>query len=91
MEVGFYRAIEGLWLRLDFIVASSIGTLNGAFIAGSVSPTELGGLWRASCRKDGIGRNLRWLLEPRRRPGQWSSRGPHASLVGSSLARSPRR
>jgi NTE family protein len=69
MEVGFYRAIEELGLRFEFIVSSSIGALNGAFIAGGMPPAELGALWRSFRRQNGIGLNLRWLLAPRRQPG----------------------
>lgn len=69
LEVGFYRALHELGLPVDFIIGSSIGALNGAFIAGGMSPDDLAALWRGFHREDGIRWNLRWLLDPRRRPG----------------------
>ena len=69
LEVGFYRALRELGLPLDFIIGSSIGALNGAFIAGGMPPDDLAALWRGFRREHGIRWNLRWLLGPRRRPG----------------------
>ncbi len=45
VEVGFYRALTELGLRFDFIVGTSIGAINGAFIAAGMTPAELGQLW----------------------------------------------
>lgn len=69
MEVGFYQALWELGLRIDFIVGSSIGALNGAFIAAGVPPSELARLWTGFRRRDGVRFNMRGLLKPRRRPG----------------------
>lgn len=69
LEVGFYRALHELGLPVDIIIGSSIGALNGAFIAGGMPPNDLAALWRGFRRQDGIRWNLRWLLAPRRRPG----------------------
>lgn len=69
LEVGFYRALHELGLPLDFIIGSSIGALNGAFIAGGVPPEDLAALWRGFRREEGIRWNLRWMLGPRRHPG----------------------
>jgi NTE family protein len=52
VEVGFYRALVELGVRIDLIVGTSIGALNGAFIAGGTSPDELAHLWRAARRSD---------------------------------------
>lgn len=69
MEVGFYRAITELGLPVDFIIGSSIGALNGAFMAAGMAPAELAALWVGFRRQDAIRLNLRWLLQPRRHPG----------------------
>lgn len=69
LEVGFYRALHELGLSVDFIIGSSIGALNGAFIAGGMPPDDLAALWRGFRREHGIRWHLRWLLDPRRRPG----------------------
>jgi len=69
LEVGFYRALHEIGLPVDLIIGSSIGALNGAFIAGGMPPADLAALWRGFRRQDGIRWNLRWLLDPRRRPG----------------------
>ncbi|MGQ0570638.1 MAG: patatin-like phospholipase family protein [Armatimonadota bacterium] len=45
VEVGFYRAIIELGLRVDLVVGTSIGAINGAFIAAGASPAELERLW----------------------------------------------
>lgn len=54
VEVGFYRALWELGLPVDFVIGSSIGALNGAFIAASVPPPILAELWRRFRRKDAI-------------------------------------
>ncbi len=45
VEVGFYRAIIELGLSVDLIVGTSIGAINGAFIAAGAGPAELERLW----------------------------------------------
>ena len=69
LEVGFYRAVRELGLPVDFVIGSSIGALNGAYIAAGMSPDELTRLWLTFRRREAIRLNLRWLLEPWRRPG----------------------
>lgn len=46
LEIGFYRALVEIGVRIDLITGASVGALNGAFIAGGASATELAGLWR---------------------------------------------
>ena len=38
VEVGFYKALVELAVPIDLIVGTSIGALNGAFIAAGVAP-----------------------------------------------------
>lgn len=84
MEVGFYRALTEFGVRPDFILGSSIGALNGAFIAGGVSPSELAGLWREFRLSRAFSLNLGWLRRPRRRPGFFSL-GPLRSWLRRTL------
>lgn len=45
MEVGLYRALVELGVHIDFVVGTSIGALNGAFIASGRPPQELEAIW----------------------------------------------
>jgi NTE family protein len=47
LEVGLYRALVELGIPIDLIVGTSIGALNGAFIAAGTSPAELARIWRS--------------------------------------------
>jgi len=44
-EAGFYRALLELGIKVDFIVGTSVGAINGAFIASGMSPAWLRRLW----------------------------------------------
>ncbi|MBI1820278.1 MAG: patatin-like phospholipase family protein [Nitrospirae bacterium] len=46
IDVGLYQAINELGMKVDFIVGTSIGAVNGAFIASGVPPAEVAALWR---------------------------------------------
>lgn len=46
VEVGLYQALVDKGIKIDFVVGSSIGAINGAFIASGVPPRELADLWR---------------------------------------------
>jgi NTE family protein len=72
MEVGFYRTLTELGLRVDFILGSSIGALNGAYIAGGMTPDKLAGLWCDFRLRQTLSINWRWLLDRHRRPGFFS-------------------
>lgn len=72
MEVGFYRALAECGIRADFILGSSIGALNGAYIAGGMSPAELVRLWTGFRLSRAISLNWALPLHPRRRPGLFS-------------------
>lgn len=72
MEVGFYQALTEFGIRPDFILGSSIGALNGAFIAGGMAPPELIRLWREFRLSRSLSINWSWLFHPHRRPGFFS-------------------
>lgn len=65
LEVGFYRALAEMGVVIDFIAGSSIGALNGAFIAAGVSATELCELWHNVRFRDIFGLNWRSLVNLR--------------------------
>jgi len=71
-EVGFYRAVKELGLRVDFVVGSSIGALNGAYIAAGMPADELARLWLSIRRRDAIRWNWEGLLQPRDKPGLYT-------------------
>jgi NTE family protein len=56
--VGLYRALVELGIRIDLIVSSSIGAVNGALVAAGLSPEEIEGRWRALRTRDVVG--ARW-------------------------------
>lgn len=72
MEVGFYQALTEFGVRMDFILGSSIGALNGAYIAGCMRPDKLVSLWRDFRLRQALAINWGWLLNPHRRPGFFS-------------------
>lgn len=72
MEVGFYHALTDSGVRADFIIGSSIGALNGAFIAGGMAPSELVRLWTAFRLSRALGINWAWLRHWHRSPGFFS-------------------
>lgn len=45
VEVGFYKALCELGISLDLIFGTSVGALNGAFIAAGFTPDKLEALW----------------------------------------------
>lgn len=69
VEVGLYQALAELGLPVDLVIGSSIGALNGAFIAAGIPPAELARLWAESGRRDAVAINFAALLSPRRSPG----------------------
>lgn len=71
LEVGFYRALADLGIRLDYIVGSSVGALNGAAIAAGLTAAELTELWRSIDRQDIVGANRSAWLRP------WRCTGPY--------------
>lgn len=47
LEVGFVQALWEAGVRFDGIVGSSVGALNGAFLAAGGHPDKLGEIWRS--------------------------------------------
>jgi len=59
--VGLYRALVELGIRIDLIVSSSIGAVNGALIAAGMSPKELERHWKTLSRADIVGSRWQFL------------------------------
>ncbi|MBI1819002.1 MAG: patatin-like phospholipase family protein [Nitrospirae bacterium] len=57
IEVGFYKAIVEKGIKIDLIVGTSIGAVNGAFIADGMSPGDLALLWQNLSVQDLYGVN----------------------------------
>ncbi|MBI2467702.1 MAG: patatin-like phospholipase family protein [Candidatus Rokubacteria bacterium] len=64
VEVGLYRALVELGIRLDLVVGTSVGAINGAAIAAGVPPDALARLWRGLTRRNvfALNRQLFWKL-----------------------------
>ncbi len=69
LEVGFYRAVREFGLPIDLVIGSSVGALNGAFIAAGAPPDELVRLWLKVRRWDVMRWNWKGLLRARHDPG----------------------
>jgi len=64
VEVGLYRALMELGVRIDLVIGTSVGAINGAAIAAGLSPDVLARLWRDLSRRDvfALNRQLFWKL-----------------------------
>ncbi|TAM00976.1 MAG: hypothetical protein EPN70_20830 [Paraburkholderia sp.] len=69
MEVGFYQALTEYGVQPDLILSSSIGALNGAYIAGGMTPRQLIELWRDFELRRAVSVNWAWLRRGRRSAG----------------------
>lgn len=69
MEAGFYQALTEYGVRADLILGSSIGALNGAYIAGGMAPRQLIELWRDFELRRAVSVNWDWLRRGRRSAG----------------------
>jgi NTE family protein len=58
VQAGMLIALEEAGVRPDFIVGTSVGALNGAWMAGGRSAEDLGDLWRTLHRSDVFPVNL---------------------------------
>lgn len=63
-EAGFYRALVELGVKIDFVVGTSVGAINGAFIASGMSPEWLRRLWREFAASRPFGFNWDLLRAP---------------------------
>jgi NTE family protein len=72
IEVGFYQALVELQIPIDRVIGSSVGALNGAFIAAGMPPEKLAELWCGIRRGDIARVNWKGLLRPRHLTGLWS-------------------
>lgn len=72
LEVGFAQALEDLDVGYDRVLGTSIGALNGAFLAGGMSPADLASLWRSARLWRLVRPNWRWFVHPRTQPGPLS-------------------
>ncbi len=59
--VGLYRALAELGIRIDLIVSSSIGEVNGALIAAGLSPEESKAAGGALRTRDVVGAHWQFL------------------------------
>lgn len=66
IEAGFYRALVELGIEIDLVIGSSVGAINGAFIAASTPPKVLWRLWEEIAFKDLFSFNWRLVWRPRR-------------------------
>ena len=60
LQAGFYRAVCELGIKIDLVVAASIGALNGAFIAAGMPPRIIMQEWARVRRRDIF--SLNWTL-----------------------------
>ena len=72
MEVGFYRAIRELGWRVDLVIGSSIGALNGACVAAGMPAAEMARWWCTIRRRNVARFSLRGVFTPRRHPALFS-------------------
>ena len=69
MEVGFYQALTECGVRADMVLGSSIGALNGAYIAGGIAAPRLIELWREFRLRQAVSLNWDWLRHGGRSAG----------------------
>lgn len=60
LQAGFFRAVCELGIKIDLVVAASIGALNGAFIAAGMPPRIIMQEWARVRRRDIF--SLNWSL-----------------------------
>ena len=83
LEVGFARALADLCIRYDQILGTSIGALNGAFLAGGMSPVDLATIWKDARLWRLVRPNWSWIRHPRSQPGFLSLKALGAFLKHS--------
>jgi len=60
IEVGFYKAVCELNIEFDFVIGSSIGSINGALICSGISPETLEKIWMEMGERKLF--KLKWVL-----------------------------
>lgn len=73
VEIGLYRAIVELGIHVDFIVASSSGAVNGAFIASGMDPGAIAEQWKTLRTRNVIGTPWPWIRVLRGAPSLYSN------------------
>jgi NTE family protein len=61
LQAGFYRALSELGIKIDLVIAASVGALNGAFIAAGLPPRLVVHEWSRVRRRDILAVNWRLL------------------------------
>jgi len=74
-EVGLYRAMLEQDIQPDFILGSSVGAINGAFIASGMSPGQLKKLWLEISRRSLYRMNPQLFWKWRKAPGLFKPTG----------------
>jgi len=64
VEVGLYRALVELGIKIDLIIGCSVGAINGVFIGAGAPPDELAALWKAIRKKHLFGYNHKFFFTP---------------------------
>ena len=60
LQAGFYRAVCELGIKIDLVVAASIGALNGAFFAAGIPPRVMMHEWARVRKRDIF--SINWAL-----------------------------
>ena len=87
IEVGFAQALWEHGMRFDGIVGSSVGALNGAFLASGGHPDQLADIWRRLRFRDVFGFNWRLLVRGARERSVFTLGSKLRRLVGELGAR----
>lgn len=61
VEVGFYKAIWEAGIKLDLVIGTSVGAINGAMIAAGLTPQKMHALWKRTKQQDILRFNWRLL------------------------------
>lgn len=62
VEVGFYKAIQEFGIRIDQVIGTSVGAINGAMIAAGLPADEIASRWHTAKPDDYLKWNWRELL-----------------------------
>ena len=75
IEVGFYKALVEMGVPINLIFGTSVGALNGAFIAAGFTPEQLEAFWRQLEGKPLFRRNWRFLWKGSRAESLYQANG----------------